>query len=92
MSSLALDRVDCFSVFALADPSVLPRLLDVFGLLSLIPSRVHSTLLDQDGGQLVVDFQISGLTQAEACRLARRLERTITVSQVLWSEKQRAAA
>jgi hypothetical protein len=40
----------------------------------------------------VVDFQIAGLPLESAQLLAKRLERVITVTQVLHSEKHRVAA
>jgi hypothetical protein len=92
MPTHTLERVDCFSVFAAADPSVLPRILDVFCLFGLIPERCHSALGEAEGGQLTIDIQIAGLTAEDAERLAKRLRRVLTVTQVLWSEKRRAAA
>jgi hypothetical protein len=92
MSSFSQERVDCFSVFSAADPSALPRILEVFSLYGLVPSRCHSAHAETDPGQLVVDVQIAGLPFGQAALLAKRLGRVITVTQVLWSEKQRAAA
>lgn len=92
MSSFAAHRVDCFSVFAAADPSALPRILEVFSLHGLIPCRCHSSHLETDPHQLVIDIQVSGLPAGQAAQLARRLQRVITVTQVLCSEKRHAAA
>ena len=92
MSSFAQERVDCFSVFSAADPSALPRILEVFSLYGLIPSRCHCAHAEADPGQLVVDVQVAGLPFGQAALLAKRLQRVITVTQVLWSEKRRAAA
>lgn len=89
MSSSTCHRTDCFSVFSLADPSTLPRVLEVFSLHGLVPNSCHSTRDESD--QLVIDLQVEGLTAAQAEQLARRLGRVITVTQVLWSEKRLAA-
>ena len=89
MSSPAFQRTDCFSVFSLADPSTLPRVLEVFSLHGLVPNSCHSTRDDAD--QLVIDIQVAGLVAAQAEQLARRLGRVVTVTQVLWSEKRLAA-
>jgi hypothetical protein len=89
--SVARQRVDCFSVFSAADPSVLPRIFEVFSLHGLIPTRCHSACLDFDG-QLVIDIQVSELPSGLADQLARRLRRVITVTEVLWSQKRRAGA
>ncbi len=83
-------RVDCFSVFATADPSTLPRVLSVFCLFGAIPERCHSTRLEADQDQLVIDIQVAGLPAGRAEQVARRLDRVITVTQVLHSEKLRA--
>ena len=92
MPSFVQERVDCFSVFSAADPSALPRILEVFSLYGLVPTRCHSAPAETDPGQLVVDVQVAGLPFGQAALLAKRLGRVITVTQVLWSEKQRAAA
>lgn len=92
MSTSAQQQVDCFSVFSAADPSVLPRIFEVFSLHGLVPTRCHSTCLDSDDGQLVVDIQLSELPQGLAGQLARRLKRVITVTEVLWSQKRPAIA
>jgi hypothetical protein len=92
MSSVPAQRVDCFSVFSAADPSALLRILEAVSLLGVLPSRCHSAPLETDPGQLVVDFQIAGLPLERAQLLAKRLERVITVTQVLHSEKRWAAA
>jgi hypothetical protein len=83
-------RVDCFSVFSAADPSALPRILEVFTLNNLIPESCHAI---RDGSdQLVIDLQLADLPVGQAEQLARRLQRVVTVTQVLWSEKRQAAA
>ena len=40
------------------------------------------------GGQLAIDLQVAGVHAELAEKLARRLERVVTVSHVLVSEKQ----
>jgi hypothetical protein len=92
MSSLTAERVDCFSVFAVAVKSARLRILEAVGLLGVLPSRCHCAPLESDPAQLVVDFQIAGLPSARAQLLAKRLGRVITVTQVLHSEKHCAAA
>lgn len=92
MSSLAAQRVDCFSVLSAADPSALLRILEAVSLLGVLPSRCHSAPLETDPGQLVVDFQVTGLPSECAQQLAKRLERVITVTQVLHSQKHCALA
>jgi hypothetical protein len=92
MSSSPADRVDCFSVLSAADPSALPRILEVFSVFGRVPSRCHSTRDAIDPSQLVVDLQLDDLMPGEAERLTRRLGRVVTVTEVLWSEKRMGAA
>lgn len=83
-------RVDCFSVFSAADPSALPRILEVVCLYGLVPTQCHGARTEND--QLVVDLQLDGLAPGQAALLAKRLQRIITVTGVLWSEKRLAVA
>lgn len=91
MSSTTAPRVDCFSIFSAADPSALLRILEAVSLLGVLPSRCHSAPLETDPDQLVVDLQIAGLPSERAQQLAKRLERVITVTHVLYSQKHCAA-
>lgn len=92
MSSFANQRVDCFSVSSAADPSALPRILEVFSLHGVVPSRCHSACPSTESDQLVVDIQVAGLPAARALQMAKRLARVVTVTQVLHSERRRARA
>ena len=92
MSSTTDQRVDCFSVFSAADPSALLRILEAVSLLGVLPSRCHSAPHEADPDQLVVDLQIAGLPSERAQLLAKRLERVITVTHVLHSQKHCATA
>ena len=58
--------------------------------LTASPTRCHTSCLDADDGQLVVDIQVSELPNGRADQLARRLRRVITVTEVLWSQKRPA--
>jgi hypothetical protein len=87
------ERVDCFSVFAEADPSVLPRVFGIVAMFDRIPERCHADRLDGEPGRpLVIDLQIAGLSAREALLIRKQLERMVDVSQVLSSEKHRIAA
>jgi acetolactate synthase small subunit len=90
MSPSNPQRVDCFSVFAAAEASALLRVLEVFSLFGVVPERCHSSRLEADQDQLVIDIQAAGLPPGQAAQLVRRLDRVITVTQVLHSERFRA--
>lgn len=92
VASPAQERVDCFSVSSAADPSALPRILEVFSVLGVIPCRCHSARVETDSDHLVVDIQVTDLPCGRAQQVARRLEKVITVTQVLHSERRAALA
>lgn len=86
-------RVTCLSIVAKADPSVLPRILDMIAMFDLIPERCHMSRLDHGLDRaLMIDLQIADLRDEDAHLIQKKLERMILVTQVLCSEKRRAAA
>ncbi len=92
-SSRKSKRINCFSINAEADPSVLPRILDLVAMFDRIPERCHSTRLDQEPGRpLMIDLQIADLSEGEAHSIEKKLERMVFVTQILCSEKRQAAA
>jgi hypothetical protein len=82
----------CFSVHADAEPSALPRVMDVFARLGHVPARCHVERGARAGDELVIDAQLEALEPVEAAHVARCLDRVVSVVQVLWSEKRRCAA
>ena len=60
--------------------------------LTLVLALLLGAHAETDPDQLVIDIQVAGLPAGQAAQLARRLERLLTVTQVLRSEKRRAAA
>ncbi|MGE3291008.1 MAG: hypothetical protein AB7I59_11460 [Geminicoccaceae bacterium] len=88
---MAMSATYCFSVHADADPSALPRVMEVFARLGHVPARCH---VERGATQreLVIDAQLEALRRSEAEHVARCLDRLVSVVQVLWSEKRRAAA
>lgn len=86
-------RIHCFSIVATADPSVLPRILDMVAMFDHIPERCHSSRLDHEPGRpLMIDLQIAGLSPENAHLIEKKLERMVLVTQILCSEKRQAAA
>ena len=81
----------CFSVHTDADPSALPRVMDVFARLGHVPARCHVERT-ATRRELVIDAQLDALARSEAEHVARCLDRVVSVMQVLWSEKLRAVA
>lgn len=83
------ERTFCFSVLADAEPSTLPRVLEVFALHGFVPSRCHG---QRSADRLTIDLQLDGLDAARADKLARRLRGIVPVETVLCSEKAYALA
>ena len=78
----------CFSVHAAADPSVMPRVIDVFARRGLVPSALYSTLCGTVEEELQIDVQVNGLDRGGAEKLAQSLRQLVCVGAVLTSEKR----
>lgn len=85
-----LPPVACFSIQAGADPSVMPRVLELFAKRGLIPLRWHSDLGGRRRDELTIDLQVDGLDRAKAELIAQAIRQMVTVSSVLTSEKSYA--
>jgi len=84
-------RVTCFSISAEADPSVLPRVLDLVALFDLIPERCHVSRAEQQAGRpLLIDLQIADLTDDDMHRIQKKLEGMLLTTQILCSERRLA--
>ena len=81
------DVTACFSVQAVADPSVMPRVLELFAKRGLIPSRWHSDLGGRRRDELTIDLQVQGLTDSQRDHTAAILRGMVCVTSVLVSEK-----
>lgn len=80
-------RVFCFSVLAVAEPGVMPRVLELFAKRNLVPKRWVSDVVGPGGLELAIDLQVEGLTPALADYIARCLRQLHSVDRVLTSEK-----
>ncbi len=87
-SPLNLSPTQCFSVIADTDPAALPRVLEVFAKLTLVPSQCHSTRVGPAGQELHIDLQFTDMDMPTAEHLARSLRGIYLVNSVLTSEKR----
>jgi hypothetical protein len=71
-----------FSVRAVAEPSVLPRVVELFTLRDLVPASVRCEHHVAEGG-LGIDLVVQGLTAQQADHLASRMRTFPTVTGVL---------
>ena len=82
--------VACFSITAAADPSVMPRVLELFAKRGLIPSRWHSDLGGRRRDELLIDLQVEGLDSAKADLIGHAMRQIVPVLSVLISQKSYA--
>ena len=80
----------CFSVFADADPGVMPRVLQEFAKRGLIPSRWYSTVGGRQARELQIDIQVADLDAVLRERIADDLRQVVMVGTVLTAEKRPA--
>lgn len=80
----------CFSVQAVAEPSVMPRVLEQFAKRGLMPTAWHSVChrLEAGGRELTIDIQVEDLDEAEAALIAAGLRQIVSVQTVLTAEKR----
>lgn len=74
----------CFSVSALADPGLLPRLLEPFAKRGLTPSALYAR---QHGEDVSVDIQVDGLGHTDAAMIGRGMRQIFGVDVVLVSQR-----
>ena len=75
----------CYTVQALADPGIMPRVIELFAKRGLVPHKWHSTAY---GTALTMDLQIGGLGHDLADYIARCLRQITGVETVLTVETQ----
>ncbi len=63
----------CLSAHALADPGVMPRVLEQFARRGIVPGRWYCSVRGQRGDELAVDVEMAGLAPETAERLAANL-------------------
>lgn len=82
--------VACFSIQAEADPSVMPRVLELFAKRGMIPLRWHADLGGRRRDELTIDLQVEGVDRPKAELMAHAMRQMVAVVSVLTSEKSYA--
>ncbi len=77
-----------FSIRALAEPGVMPRVLELFAKRGLVPQRWNSTASDAG---LSIDVQMTGLDRDVADYIARCVRQIHGVQSVFTVESRHAA-
>lgn len=75
----------CLTVKTMAEPGILPRLLEVFAKRDLIPSKLFSVMTGPD--ELTVDMQVAGLEPELGDQIAQFLRAQVGIDIVLTSVK-----
>ena len=75
-----------FSVYARAEPGVMPRVLELFAKRGLVPTVWHSAIAVGDRAQLTIDIEMGGLGREVARYIASCLRQIADVETVLTAE------
>lgn len=72
-----------FYVTGVADPGLLPRLIEPVAKLGHVPARVHASREAGDGTELVVDLRLKGVSARTAELVGIALRAIVGVRQVI---------
>ncbi|HXZ01104.1 MAG TPA: hypothetical protein VEI03_13975 [Stellaceae bacterium] len=75
----------CFSVHGIAEPGLMPRVVELFAKRGLVPSSWISRVIGQE---MTIDVQMPGLDLEATQHIARCLRQIVAVDVVLVSQKQ----
>lgn len=84
--------VHCYSVRGVADPGLMPRIMELWAKRGLMPERWHGVRDGVDGRDVYIDIETSELEPALAMQVAEAMRCVFGVTQVLVSEKRFAAS
>ncbi|MCG8561775.1 MAG: hypothetical protein MI824_18400 [Hyphomicrobiales bacterium] len=72
-----------YFVTADADPGLLPRLVEPFSKMGMVPHRVHASRESGDGAEVTVDLRVFGVTRQDAHLVDKMLQRVVGVRSVI---------
>ncbi len=78
-----------FTVRASAEPSVLPRVIELFALRNLVPSSLRARRGGRSAEDLHIDIEVAGLAAAEVRLVAAKITEMVPVESVLAGEGPR---
>ncbi|CCQ72441.1 hypothetical protein [Magnetospira sp. QH-2] len=81
----------CFSVHAVADAGVMPRVMEAFAKRGLVPTTWYSTVRNVQRDDLQIDIQVRDMHHDQREKLAAALRRIVGVEVVLTAEKDAVA-
>jgi acetolactate synthase small subunit len=77
-----------FSVYARAEPGVMPRVLELFAKRGLVPTVWHSAIAAGDRTELTIDIEMGGLGREVARYIGSCLRQIADVESVLTAERE----
>lgn len=80
--------VHCFSVSGMADPGLMPRIMELWAKRGLMPDRWYGGRTGPDGSDVYIDIETSDLDHGRAIQIAKAMRCIFGVSQVQVSEKR----
>lgn len=78
--------VHCYAVTAVADPGIMPRIMELWAKRGLMPDRWHA-VRSASGDDVHMDIETSELDVTLAMQMAEAMRSMFGVSQVLMSKK-----
>lgn len=72
-----------FHVTAVADPGLVPRLVEPVAKLGHVPTRLFVSREDGDGTQLTVDLRLADVPHTDARRVENALRAVVGVMQII---------
>lgn len=72
-----------FHVTGVADPGLLPRLIEPVAKMGYTPTRLHVSREDGDGSVVSVDLRLGGVPMVDASRVEGALRAVVGVLQVI---------
>lgn len=72
-----------FYVTGVADPGLLPRLIEPVAKMGHVPTRVHASRESGDGSEVAVDLRLKGVNRRTAQLVEHALRATVGVRQVI---------
>lgn len=84
--SPGVKQVHCFAVTAVADPGIMPRIMEQWAKRGLMPDRWHS-VRSASGEEVQMDIESADMDLALAMQVSEAMRAIFGVSQVLMSKK-----
>ncbi len=77
-----------FTISAIADPGVIPRVLEIFAKRGWVPSFLQSRQTGPEGEALTIDIQMPGLAAATAEYIAACMRQIVLVTSVIMERER----